>query len=272
MYTIKLSEKWTGLCNQLFALANGIINRPAGVNTVYITGFAPNLGSTATVPVSKIIDLAETGRKLGITLKDAPGTNSRGTSFGWYTNSTAKFNMILQCITFNKNIVNLANEIFPTLLKDHTSVSAVHFRIEPDALQHWSHQNKMTVPQFAQVLYNHYRTNIKANIAPGTTIIALTFDTNHKLLTELSKDYNIVCFDSTTLLQSSIGFAGRETCAVLDLLLGEYCNNVFVGCHNFQLKRGSTFSYTLWQRMYNAKRGIFIDLDDISKEAQLLSK
>ena len=269
MYVIRLSQRWTGLCNQLFALANGIANKPAGIDTVYITGFAPDLGSTLLVPASKIIDLTATGKKLGVTLKDHSEKNRRGgSSFGWYTRDTAKFNMVLRCITFNKRLVDLSEEIFPGLVQD-PSVSVVHLRIEADGLLHWSKQNKMPLEGFKQALYNHYRTIIKKHIPVGSCIIALTYDTGSPLIQELAKDYHVVQLDSKELLQRMLGFSGREACAVLDLLLGERCNNVFVGCHNFKLNRGSTFSYTLWQRMSKVKKGVFIDLDGIKNPPQI---
>jgi hypothetical protein len=57
-------------------------------------------------------------------------------------------------------------------------------------------------------------------------------------------------------------FNGREKHAIIDLLIGEKCNNVFIGNWDFTKSRGSTFSYFLYIRN-DALKNIFIDMYDI---------
>jgi len=263
---IYLSANWTGLCNQLFAIANGIANSN-NITTFYIGSFAPELGSNKRIPVSQIIDLAETGKKLCVILKDYTGENNARATFGWYTKNTSKFNNVLKCITFNEKIINLAKQY---IIPDTELFSVVHFRIEEDALKHWSKQNKMSIPEFEKLLHSKYNELVNKYIPQNSIILTLTHDVDNILIKNLAKNYKITNISSEKYLNDNLGFAGRESCAILDLILGENCNNIFIGCHNFKLSRGSTFSYTLWHRMKKVKMGIFIDLDDLKNEAEII--
>jgi len=57
-------------------------------------------------------------------------------------------------------------------------------------------------------------------------------------------------------------FDGRERHAIVDLLIGQKCNNNFIGNWNFNNNNGSTFSYLLYKRNH-AINNIFIDMYDV---------
>jgi len=271
VYAIKLSQSWTGLCNQLFSLANGICKKPENVTDIQIAPFAPEINSIVRVPVSKIINLEKTGQALGLNLHDDSHKSRTRLSFGWYTNNTAKFNMILLAIIFSDPLTQLANRVSQDLgLTTNESWSAIHLRIEPDAIKYWSRQNKMAPSQFEEKLHEKYLQVITENVPRGSRLYILTFDINHDFVKRLANDYTIIGINSQDLVKQELGFTGREACAALDLLVAERCTGTFIGCHNFELNRGSTFSYTLWKRMHNAEKGVFIDLDDIENQRQII--
>ncbi|KKL59954.1 hypothetical protein LCGC14_2210150, partial [marine sediment metagenome] len=269
MQQITLCEKWTGLCNQLFAFATGVSNaKQAGHKKASVGSFSPTLNSKQRVPVTKIIDLVTTGKRVGVELVN--GTDYGRPCFGWYDrNNEQEFVHILRSIQFQPVFYTLAQKLFDKYIDSTRPLHVIHFRIEQDGITHWSRMNKMTPRAFKQQLYRKYRKAITEHIPNGSQILALTFDVNHLLLKELSKRYTIIGVDTIKLVKERIGFTGREVCAIVDLLLGIKCSGTFVGCHNLILKRGSTFSYTLWKLMNNAKKGVFLDLDKITAELQI---
>ena len=65
-----------------------------------------------------------------------------------------------------------------------------------------------------------------------------------------------------------IGYDGNEISAIIDLIIGKQTKKIFIGCHNFNLKRGSSFSYTICNTLDNTIKAM-IDLDDIRQPYQL---
>jgi len=268
MHKIILAEKWTGLCNQLFALVNGILQAKRLQQGVAVVGsFAPELNSQQRIPASTVIDLEQTGDNVGIKLIDG---DQRGRSnFAWYTqHSEVNFVNILRGIRFQPLLVNIAKDLCKEHLDFDKPIHTIHFRIELDAIQHWSRMNKIAPDVFREKLASRYREAIQC-IPAGEQIIALTFDTNAPLLQELSANHKIIVLDTRELVNDRLGYSGRELCAVIDLLVGLECTGTFIGCHSLKLKRGSTFSYVLWRLMAKAKRGIFIDLDNLNSGLEL---
>ena len=220
--------------------------------------------------MTQIIDLGTTGKRVGVEL--VAGTGSGRACFGWYNRyNEQEFVHILRSIQFQPAFYTLAQELFDARVDSSRPLHVIHFRIEQDGLAHWSRMNKMPPNIFEKHLHQKYRKAITEHIPRGSQILALTFDEQHPLLLELAKKYTIISVDTRDLIKERLGFTGREVCAIVDLLLGMRCTGTFVGCHNFVLKRGSTFSYTLWKLMNNVKKGVFIDLDKITAELQIQS-
>ncbi len=259
---ITLSESWTGLCNQLFALVTGILQaKRFGHTKVRVGTFSPEIKSKQRIPITKIIDLATTGKRVGVDL--VAGTDRGRSCFGWYNRYHEQtFVMILRSIQFQPVFYTIAQELFDAQIDSARPLHVVHFRIEQDGINHWSRMNKMSADVFRGKLHSRYSKLIAENIPKGSQILALTYDTTNALLQELGKEYTIVSLDTEGIVKKRIGHGGRELCAIVDLLVGVKCTGVFIGCHNLTLKRGSTFSYTLWRLMNNIK-GVFIDLDDL---------
>jgi hypothetical protein len=270
MQQITLSEQWTGLCNQLFALVTGLIEAKRAKRTrVSVGPFSPEINSRSRVPIDKIIDLEATGQRVGVSMSS--GNQAGRTNFSWYTRyNEQEFEKILAAIRFQSVFYSICEELLYNNVDLHQPLHVVHFRIENDGIKHWSRMNKMTMQAFQTMLWSQYKKAITENIPKGAQILALTYDTSNALLAELKRDYKIITLDTRAIALQRLGFNGREVCAIIDLLSGAQCSGTFVGCHNFSLKRGSTFSYVLWKRMGNAKKGVFLDLDNISAKLQIL--
>lgn len=262
MYTIHVYAKGAGLCNQLFALVNGISFAPG--KAIAVGPFSADFKRNTRISADRLINLHETGNVLQLELHAAPLTSAGKFSFAWYTRWT-NFVRLLQAIRFAPELEQIVGQLWNAGIDNSKLVNVVHFRIEPDAIAHWSKMNKMTAAQFTTVLHDQYRKAIRENIVPGSQILALTYDTGHPLIQELTKDYQILSLNSKKTEH-------RELSAAIDLMLGERCNGVFVGCHNFAKKRGSTFSFTLWHRAQHLTQGIFMDLDDIRQPLNVMQK
>lgn len=267
--SITLSNNWSGLCNQIFALISGIINNKH-LKKISVGTFAPMLNSNLRVKSSKIFDFEKISNNIGIILNDGPDKNR--SSFAWYTSINEQlFEEYLPKIYFAPIFYKISENIF-SKIGHNSTLNVVHFRIEYDGIKHWSNMNRMSTQQFTTILYNNYRQAIYNNIPKGERILALTFDCKHTFIKELTKDYQIECIDIEKELKNTLGFTGREICAIIDLLVGIKCNNIFIGCHNFELKRGSSFSYVLWKLMKDVKKGIFMDLDNIIDTLKIIEK
>ena len=271
MKTIILSEKWTGLCNQLFALTNGILETIQSQYTSASVGsFSPQLNSMAHIPITKVINLEQTGSNVGLQL--TPTTNKGRCSFAWYNRyNETKFINILCNIKFQPIFYTIADELCDKHIDYSIPIHVLHLRIEQDCIQHWSQVNKIPQNTFQTKLCLQYYEALK-HIPPGEQIIVLTYDTNNPFLQALQTKYKILTFEHKNIINERIGHSGRELCAIVDLLIGLKCTGTFIGCHNFELKRGSTFSYVLWKLMMSVKQGVFIDLDDINNNVKAYKK
>ena len=266
MYSIGLYKNHTGLCNQLFSLVAGVLKaKKLGHVSAKVGTFSVEINSNKWVMIDQILNLEKTGAKMDFQL--VSGT-SNGPLQPWTVLDQDKYIYSIRCIRFKQVFYDIAQELYFKNISGDEPLHVVHFRIEGDGIIHWRVINKMTADIFAQTLHDQYRKAITMNIPPGSQLLALTSEINHPLLQELGKQYRIIAFDTQKLISERVGFTGREVCAIIDLILGTRCSGVFVGCHNFILKRGSTFSYTLWQLMKNAKQGVFMDLDDITHPLQ----
>lgn len=274
MSFVKISDTWTGLCNQIMALISGILDaRKAGIPKILIGPFNTSITKPNYIPIDKIIDLPQTSLRLAMILEAAPHNHleKKDVNLKWYTTYDRKeYIQVLKSIVWRKVFYEMSDYIVNNFIKTgHLNV--VHFRIEDDAVKHWSAQNKMPPEKWKQLIYARYEYLIKKYIPENSHILALTHHTNATLLKKLAKNYKIYCFDTEQTIKQYLGIGGRELCALVDLLMGIRCTKTFIGCHNFSKHRGSTFSYFLWQLMRDAERGFFIDLDDLNvKEGKLL--
>lgn len=130
------------------------------------------------------------------------------------------------------NDTNETNDI----IYNNQKINVVHLRLENDGIEHWSKQNKMNPSVFKRLLTIKYIELIKENINKEDITVVLTGDTNNDVVQFMKEhEYNIMFIDK----KFSGNQPGRELNAIIDLIIGRYCNNVFIGCG------GSTFSELL---------------------------
>ena len=153
------------------------------------------------------------------------------------------------------NDTNETNDI----IYNNQKINVIHLRLENDGIEHWSKQNKMNPSVFKRLLTIKYIELIKENINKEDITLVLTGDTNNEVVQFMKEnEYNIMFIDK----KFNGNQPGRELNAVVDLIIGRYCNNVFIGCD------GSTFSELLLKYIpdvseYGNVEKITFDLNNI---------
>ena len=150
------------------------------------------------------------------------------------------FENILRNIYYNKEFVKVAESIFEKLLlsyeveyKEKCKINVIHLRLEDDAIRFWS--NEMGEKQFQTSLEKKYIQLIKIYIPKNEEIILLSQTQNNAVVDFLSENGYKYSF-------SEKFFEGREKNAIVDLLLSQKCNHIFIGPYNIVKKNGSTYS------------------------------
>ena len=108
-----------------------------------------------------------------------------------------------------------------------------------------------------------YINLIKKYIKSNENITLLSgIDENHEFI-KLLDNYNIIKFDKKQFIEK-FNYKGNEINAIIDLIIGQKTKKLFIGCHNLELNRGSSFSYTIYQKLSKNILTILIDLDNIT--------
>lgn len=191
--------------------------------------------------------------------------NTEGNSkFFWYNalNETL-FSALFDKIIFTDGFHEIVNVISQKY--DIATTNFIHFRIESDAINHYSVVNKLDRNTFKKKLYDKYNYLLEKYIDKNDTNYILSHDEND--IINNFPDYNFLYTDRVIkdqLIMKYYNIYGRELSAVVDLLLGISCTKIFIGCFNFKYSRGSTFSYMIATHAKCKK--ILFDLDDINSE------
>lgn len=184
--------------------------------------------------------------------------------FSWYNRFNKDlFSLILKNIRFTDGFY----EIIDKIKENHQitdKLNVIHFRLEQDAINHWSVQNNMDKQNFQQILCDKYEALINNHIERNDKIYVLSAQEDY-IIEKFSNNHELVYTSLKTkneYLMEYYGSTGRELCGIIDLLIGINCSKLFIGCHSYKLSRGSSFSYAISENV-NCKR-ILIDLDNIS--------
>lgn len=187
----------------------------------------------------------------------------------YYINNRELFDNLLKNIKFNSRLVKYSeiallidknNEYtnFVNIDFKNKKTNVIHLRIEKDIIGHMLPLNNMNQEDYTIYLGNKYIEMIKKYFSKDDIIIVLSYEYNN-IITNYLKANNYEFYYTKKDI-----FEGREKHAIVDLLVGEKCNNYFIGNWNFDIRQGSTFSYALYIRN-NAFKNIFIDMHNISK-------
>lgn len=170
-----------------------------------------------------------------------------------------KFTNIFNNISKNCILMNKHNEYeVNNFDEDYKKLNVIHLRLENDMTYNMSVENKMNEATYIKMLEDRYIESIAKYLSKEDKLLVLSYDSNNRVIEYLknnSYDYYIT--------KKNI-FNGREPHAIIDLLIGEKCNNVFIGNWNHKKNIGSTFSYVLDQRIESSVKRIFIDIYNIS--------
>jgi len=167
---------------------------------------------------------------------------------------------ILRNINFNTNIINKSKEIYNELILKNINtniINVIHLRIEEDALEHFYKSLDLEKEIYKNMLIQKYINLIKKHLNKNDKILVLTYSINNEVIDFLKENnYNYIINENKE--------TNREISAIIDLLLGEYCNNYYICVWE------SSFSYTLFSKI-NKKRGIKalqIELNNLNKNEE----
>lgn len=173
-----------------------------------------------------------------------------------FNNRFVKYAELALLIDKNNEYTNIANLDFK-----NKKINVIHLRVERDMTGHMIRHNNMTQEEYGENLQNKYIELIQRYFSKDDIIFVLSYDLNNNVLKFLKEN------DYEYYVTKKNIFDGREKHAVVDLLVGEKCNNYFIGNWNFETRQGSTFSYFLYIKN-NADKNIFIDMYNIRGQVE----
>lgn len=194
---------------------------------------------------------------------------------GWYqvdihSHNSRLFNYFLKNIKFTQKFIDISNTALLidknnkytliTNLDETKKINVIHLRLEPDMTYNMSVHNNMTEPEYIKKLEDNYINLIKKYFTKENIIIILCY-TKDNGVTNYLKENGYEYYLTKKLI-----FDGREPHAIIDLLVGEKCNNVFIGNWNHEKQIGSTFSYVLDVKMDIDVKRVFTNIYNINQK------
>lgn len=248
-------EPNNGLCNQLLSLVSGILHCIKKKKQILIIDkFLTQINSNSYCSISNVFDLVlinEYLKKYNLYLIDGFNLNSSAfRPISWNVFELAKkhnnqfllsfIDEIYQNLYFNKQLVSHSIDFINKNIPNYKNklINILHIRIEEDGIIHWSRMNGMDTITFKKKLIEKYIKLINSNLKKEDITIILTGLTKNEVIDYMIQNgYNIMFIDKKFDIYKST----REINAIIDLVIGKYCNNVFIGCD------GSTFSELLYK-------------------------
>jgi len=241
-------DKKSGLCNQLFTFITGLILAIQQNKKIIVCDkFLREINSESFIPVSEIFDLDALNESLkiyGITIIEKTNeTNNFDTPNGWINTYDDKlFNKLLKTLVFSKNIQKKANDFIDSL-NSLDNINVIHLRNEDDMIIHFSTFFNKSHESVKCSINNMYINSIKETISKSDTTIILTYSLDNPVLDFLN-DNNYKYY-----INKKDPAIGREINAAIDLCASKICNKLFIGLWNNNILCGSSFSYTIFQRL-----------------------
>ena len=165
----------------------------------------------------------------------------------------------------HENFVNMTNDIYKNLIfcdqfiinsnlflsrnniRKEDRINIIHIRIEQDAIDFWGKHNK---EMFINKLVKFYIDSIRELIGRNDKTIILSYELNNCIVQFLNdNNYKYYYYEKDKN-------QNRECNAIIDIINGKSCNNVFIGAG------GSTFSHTLL-KLISPKKIRMIELNNI---------
>lgn len=175
------------------------------------------------------------------------------------------FDNILKNIVFNKYFMVVSNEFVKCNIGIGfgNKINVIHLRLEDDALEYWGAVNKMNKLEYKYYIESKYINLIINHIGKDNDTIILSYCLNNNVI-EFLKNNNYKFH-----FVSKQKWYGREQNAIIDILVAQHCNNVFIGNFHVNKLNGSTFSYFILQKLDDTIKKIMLDLDNIINEPSI---
>jgi hypothetical protein len=179
--------------------------------------------------------------------------------------SVPEFDPILKNFVYSPIMQQSAEQVISRINSEVSSspakkINVIHLRMEQDAIDHWSHLNKLSKDQFQQTLQQKYIDLITQYMSPEDEIILLSASFSNGVIDFLEKNHYSYRFVDKF-------FPGREKNAIVDLLVSRLCNNVFIG------NGGSTFSMYVSKVMaHPCPTTLYINLNNLKEETIVVKR
>lgn len=174
-----------------------------------------------------------------------------------FTNYAPIFESTLSNITYASEFIHNANQSIhkmPNFRSKPTKTNVIHLRVEPDAIEFWSKQNKLEYTEFQYIIESKYIEMIQKYMDKTDQIIILSNSYENGVFDFLiQNEYNIFMPDKH--------YDDREKNAIVDFIISKQCNNVFLGCVHNTVWNGSSFSYYISKTLDKSVKKIGINSD-----------
>lgn len=189
-------------------------------------------------------------------------------TLSWINNHHKEtFDELLRHIYFTPKFLEISNNFINKNIDKSKKTNILHLRLEDDAMIHWCRMNNMQKNEFKTYIEDKYIDIISRNISKEDNNIILSYSQDNNVINFMkNNNYNYFFIEKNKNL-------GRETNAIIDLLISNACNNIFIG--NFDMSKlwGSTFSYFIMSRFKPDIKVFLINLDKIKEgESQYLTQ
>ena len=206
-------------------------------------------------------DLNENNLKFD--LKDYFKINSWNIVFDILNNNNELYDYFIKNFKYNTKYYNIVDNL-DLIDKDNNKIklnaefkeckiNVIHLRLEFDWIYRASGHNMDNYYNYLNEMSKKYIKIIENEMKKEDKIIILCYDCNNPVISYL-KDNNYNYYFS-----SKHDNINREPNAIVDMILGEKCNNIFIGYCNIENNTGSTFSIFIHKRLNNNVKSYFIE-------------
>jgi hypothetical protein len=183
------------------------------------------------------------------------------TSIHDFKHEVATFNLFLQNICFQEKYYTMSHDLVSSILSKYTPdiiINVIHLRVEEDAIDFWAYINRIDKELYRNVLEQKYIRLIQEHIDRDSLTFLLSMNTDNAVTNYMQKNGYQFSYLNKTVVQ------GREVNAILDYIASSQCTGVFIGNINPNNCAGSTFSYSIYNKLRNTNvKKICIDTDRI---------
>lgn len=161
---------------------------------------------------------------------------------------------IIKHFKFSDTIINKALTFLQNNnINIHEKLNCLHLRIEDDCIHHWSKLSNLLFNDYKFKLESKFTNLIERYFDKKIPILLLSQDINNKVIDYLKNN------DYIYYIKYDKEPNKREYNAAIDLQIGLFSNNIFIGCES------STFSQIIHKKIEN-KTSILINLENVDSE------